>query len=114
MEKMNPITVQIHNVRSGKIVHRYSEMCETTSATGEALHTVLNEKISQLLDTSKPRHEYDSVGTNNTSTNIGIKNSLKIRIIACNDSTYSSGCPCHIIHNVIHKRWLIICMQKQI
>ena len=54
LEKMNPITVRIYNARSGKIVHHFLDMCETTSATTEAVYTALNEKISQLLDTSKP------------------------------------------------------------
>ena len=35
----------------------------------------------------------------NTSANTGMRNSIKSRIIAKNESCYIMGCPCHINHN---------------
>ena len=78
-------------------------MCETTSATAEAIYTVLNEKIFQLEDACEPWHNSTSAGIVITSANIDIRNSLKTSIIAHNDSIYFSGCPCHIIHNDFQK-----------
>ena len=49
-------------------------MCEKTSATAKVIYTALNEKISQLLNTSEPWHNCTSVGVSNTSGNIGIQN----------------------------------------
>ena len=45
LEKMNPITIQIYDVRSGKIVKLFWDMCETTSATTDVIYTALNKKI---------------------------------------------------------------------
>ena len=78
-------------------------MCKTTSVTSKAIYTALNKKISQLLYTFEPWRNSTSVGADNFSTNIGIRNLLKTSIIACNDSIYFSGCPCNIIHNSVQK-----------
>ena len=101
--KMNAITVEIYNVRSGKIVNLFLDMCEKTSVTAEVICTALNEKVSQFLNTSEPWHSYTSAGVSNTSANIGMQKLLKTRIIARNDSIYFSGCPYHIIHNAAQK-----------
>ena len=79
------------------------DMCKTTSVTSKAIYTALNKKISQLLYTFEPWHNSTSVGADNFSTNIGIRNLLKTSIIARNDSIYFSGCPCNIIHNSVQK-----------
>ena len=101
--KMNAITVEIYNVRSGKIVNPFLDMCEKTSVTAEFICTALNEKVSQFLNTSEPWHNYTSAGVSNTSANISMQKLLKTRIIARNDSIYFSGCPYHIIHNAAQK-----------
>ena len=54
MKIMNPIRVRIYDVRSGKIVNCFVDICETTSATAKEVYTALNEKIFQLSKTSKP------------------------------------------------------------
>ena len=66
----------------------FLEMCKTTSAAAEAAYTALNEKISQLLDSSEFLHNCTSIGVDNTSANISIRNSLKTKIIPLNDSRY--------------------------
>ena len=63
-------------------------MCKTTSAEAEAAYTALNEKISQLLDSSEFLHNCTSIGVDNTSANISIRNSLKTKFIPLNDSRY--------------------------
>ena len=39
----------------------------------------------------------------NTSVNVGIKNSIKSRALAKNPAIYFMGCPCHIVHNICMK-----------
>lgn len=39
----------------------------------------------------------------NTSVNIGIRNSIKSRVLVRNKSVFFNGCPCHIIHNAGQK-----------
>lgn len=46
--------VRNYKVRPRKIVNRFLDMSETTSATAEAIYITLNEKISHLLDTVDP------------------------------------------------------------
>ena len=68
--------MRIYNVRSGKIVNRFMDICETSNSAAEAVYSVLNElneKISQLLDTSKTFHNCTSVCVDNTSANIDIR-----------------------------------------
>ena len=39
----------------------------------------------------------------NTSANLGIRNSIKSTVILKNNDCYFMGCLCHIIHNTAHK-----------
>jgi len=76
----------------GEIVTQYLDMCLLSNST--------SEDWSWSLCTS--------VGIDNTSVNIGIRNLLKSRIKQQNPSVYFCGCPCHIIHNTA-KRQVKLC-----
>lgn len=71
----------------------------STSSCAEGIYGVLESKLAQLLQCDDPWKLCTSVGVDNTSVNIGIKNSLKTRILQCNSPIFFNGCPCHIIHN---------------
>ena len=43
------------------------------------------------------------VGLDNTSVNMGCRNSIKTRIVKENPAVYVMGCPCHIVHNMVGK-----------
>ena len=43
------------------------------------------------------------VSVDNTSVNLGKKNSIMTRAVQQNPCTYFMGCPCHIVHNVSMK-----------
>ena len=43
------------------------------------------------------------VGVDNTSVNLGKRNSIMTRVLQKNSSIYFMGCPCHIIHNMAGK-----------
>ena len=103
LEKMNPITVRIYDVNSSKVVTRFLDMCASASSTAEALFTALDDKLAELLESDTPWANCISVGVDNTSVNIGRRNSIKTRVLQRNPNVFFNGCPCHIIHNTAHK-----------
>ena len=103
LEKMNPMMVRIFDINVGRVVNRFLNMCTTSGATAEIIYNAMGTKLSKLLNSDEPWLHCTSVDVDNTSTNIGIRNSLKTRIIARNEAIYFSGCPCHIIHNSAQK-----------
>ena len=75
-------------------------MCTSASATATAIYGALDAKLAELLQCQNPWQNCTSVGVDNTSVNIGVRDSLKTRIL---QYTYFNGCPCHIIHNAAKK-----------
>lgn len=100
---MNPITVQIYDVKTSEIRTKFLDMCTSTCSTAEALFNAMDHKLATLLDEPNPWLRCTSCGLDNTSTNIGCHNSLSTRIKAKNPSVYISKCPCHFIHNAAQK-----------
>ena len=43
------------------------------------------------------------LGVDNTSVNMGCRNSIKTRVLGKNTAIYIMGCPCHIVHNTAVK-----------
>ncbi|CAB4036850.1 PREDICTED: uncharacterized protein LOC107326933 [Paramuricea clavata] len=103
LEKMNPLTVRIFYINANRIVTRFLDMCTSSSATAEGIFTVIDEKLTKFLECAQPWNLCTSVGVDNTSVNIGIRNSLKTRVLTRNPAIYFNGCPCHIIHNAAQK-----------
>ena len=77
LEKMNPIMVRICDVKSNMVVNRFLDMCATTSATTEGIYSVMNGKLGSLLNSPNPWMLCTSVGVDNTSVNIGVRDPLK-------------------------------------
>ena len=100
---MNPATVSIYDYKQNRVVTRFLDMCLATSGTAEALYCVLDGRLAELLRCPDPWSMCTSVGIDNTSVNIGVRNSLKTRVIRRNPAIYFNGCPCHIIHNAARK-----------
>ena len=84
-------------------------MCITSSSTSNSIFQAINSRLSELLGSSNPWNMCTSVGVDNTSVNIGVRNSLKVRVLEQNSSIYFSGCPCHIIHNAARKASGVFC-----
>ena len=101
LEKMNPITVRIFDVNS--VNTYFLDMCPTASSTAEGIFTGMNGRLVKLLGMENPWMNCTAVGVDNTSVNIGVRNSLKVRVQACNPSIYFNGCPCHVFHNAAQK-----------
>lgn len=78
-------------------------MCTSKSATAEGIYSIMNARLSTLLQCDNPWQMCTSVGVDNTSVNIGVRDSLKTRVLRCNPAIYFNGCPCHILHNAAQK-----------
>ena len=103
LEKMNPITVRIFDVTSNMVVTRFLDMCTTTGGTAEAIYNTMNVRLRSLLNCPNLWMLCTSVGVDNTSVNIGVRDSIKTRVLLQNPAIYFNGCPCHIIHNAAQK-----------
>jgi len=103
LQKMNPVTVRIHDHVKGQIVTQFLDMCLSSSSTAADLYKVIDGRLTELLESDNPWSFCTSVGIDNTAVNIGARNSLKSRITQRNPSIYFCGCPCHIIHNTAQK-----------
>ena len=103
LEKMNPATVRIYDLKENCVSTRFLDMCVSSSSTAHSLYNSLNGKLEELLQHPNPWDLCTSVGVDNTSVNIGIRDSIKTRVLERNSSVFFNGCPCHIIHNAARK-----------
>ena len=103
LEKMNPMAIRIYDVNRGRVVTQFLDMCTSRGATAEAIYGIMDGTLSKLLESTNPWGMCTSVGVDNTSVNIGTRNSLKTRIVGRNSAIYFNGCPCHVVHNAAQK-----------
>lgn len=103
LEKMNPISVRVYDVERSKVVTKFLHMCPSTDGRAETLFSNIDCKLSELLNLSNPWVMCTALGVDNTSVNIGVRNSIKSRLLQRNKAIYVNGCPCHIIHNAAQK-----------
>ncbi|XP_061577748.1 zinc finger BED domain-containing protein 5-like [Cololabis saira] len=105
-EKMNPLTVRVFDSDSGKVVHRFLDMC-TTSGRSCGTAEVIFQKMNEVLQKHAiPWGNCVSLSIDNAPVNTGARNSIASRILNENANTYIHGCPCHIIHNTAKKAGL--------
>ena len=70
------------------------------SATAESIFT----KMDDVLQSNQiPWTNCVGAGVDNTSVNLGKRNSIMTRVLQQNPATYFMGCPCHIVHNTALK-----------
>uniref|UniRef100_H2ZY73 DUF4371 domain-containing protein n=1 Tax=Latimeria chalumnae TaxID=7897 RepID=H2ZY73_LATCH len=101
LEKMNPLTVRMFDIDTQRVESRLLDMCATTgkdSVTAAASF----DKIDQALDMYFiPWANYMGFGVDNTSVNLGNRNSIMTRVKEKNAACYF--CPCHLIYNMVCK-----------
>ena len=93
------VCVYIFDVkRSKQLELKLYSMCSTSGedcSNAEALFTTINDVFkSDDLDWDS----IVSVGLDNTTTNMGSRNSLRTRILAENPQTFIAGCNFHLSH----------------
>lgn len=100
VEKMNPLTVRIINAESGMVHTQFLDMCLSSQSTAEGIFSKMQDALQ--------KHEISwincvGIALDNTSVNMGCRNSIKTRMQAVNGAVYVMGCPCHIVHNIAGK-----------
>ena len=100
VEKMNPLTVRIFNTDSGMVHTQFLDMCMSSQSTAAG--------IFQKMQDAFQKHALSwmncvGLAVDNTSVNVGCRNSIKTRLQQVNPSVYTMGCPCHIVHNICVK-----------
>lgn len=100
IEKMNPLTVRLFDIQRGMVCTQFLDMCMSSSSTAEGIFTRMNEAFAthQVL-----WENCVGISLDNTSVNMGCRNSVKVRVLQKNPAIYINGCPCHIVHNTAEK-----------
>lgn len=78
VEKMNPLTIRIFDVTQGVVSTQFLDMCTLSSSTAEGIFTTLQNVLT--------KHDISWAkcignGLDNTSVNLGCRNSIKTRIL---------------------------------
>jgi hypothetical protein len=103
LEKMNPLTVKVYDVNRQRVEHKFLDMC-TTSGKGCGTALGIFGKMDEVLTThSIPWDNCVALSVDNTSVNLGVRNSLKVHTCKKHSGIYVFGCPCHILHNCASK-----------
>lgn len=100
VEKMNPLTVKIFDLSRGVASTQFLDMCMSSVSTAEGIFSKVNNVLAKH---SIPWEKCVGIGLDNTSVNLGCRNSIKTRVLQENPSVYVMGCPCHIVHNTASK-----------
>ena len=69
------------------------QIIEKSGSCWHAVGTFSDEKV----------HNCVGVSVDNTSVNLGKRNSILTRVLVKNPTIYFMGCPCHIVHNTCMK-----------
>ena len=100
IEKMNPLTVRVFDKTRHVVTTQFLDMCLSSSSTAEGIFGKIDDVLSKHgISWSK----CVGIGLDNTSVNMGCRNSIKTRIVQKNPAVYVMGCPCHIVHNAAGK-----------
>ena len=103
IEKMNPLTVRLYDVKRNCVVTRFLDMCCTSGKTCETASTIFSKIDSKMTEFDIPWSNCVGFSVDNTSVNLGAHNSILSRVLHKNTACYFMGCPCHIIHNTANK-----------
>ena len=100
VEKMNPLTVQIISADNGKVHTQFLDMCMSSQSTAESIFSNMQDTLQKH---GIPWINCVGIAVDNTSVNMGCRNSIKTRMKEVNPAVYVMGCPCHIVHNIAGK-----------
>ena len=100
VEEMNPLTVRVIDAQIGIVHTQFLDMFMSSLSTAEGIFSKMQDALS--------KHEITwrncvRIAVDNTSWNIGCRNSIKTQIQEANPAIYIMGCPCHIVHNTAGK-----------
>ena len=96
---MNPLTVRLFNTDHGIVTTQFLDMCLSSSSTAEGIFL----KIEALSKYGIPWINCVGISLDNTSVDMGCRNSIITRIQSNNPAVSIIGCACHIVHNIASK-----------
>ena len=99
IKKMNVLRAYIFDVNNSKRIESKFYDMYTTSGEHCSKSVTLFNKINETL--AKDGVDWCNViscGLDNTSSDMGCKNSLKSRVLERNSSCFVAGCNCHLVH----------------
>ena len=85
VEKMNPLTVHIFDDNRGLIGTQFLDMCMSSSSTAEGIFGRMHDVFSKHCIAWS---NCVGIGLDNTSVNMGHRNSIKTRVLQQNPSVY--------------------------
>ena len=100
--KITPLRVRLYDSSKSRVDTRFLDMCCTSGQNSVTAATIF-QKIDVMIKLQLPWKNCVGFSLDNTSANLGIRNSIKSRVILKKNNCYFMGCPCHIIHNTAHK-----------
>ena len=100
--KITPLRVRLYDSSKSRVDTRFLDMCCTSGQNSVTAATIF-QKIDVMIKLQLPWKNCVGFSLDNTSANLGIRNSIKSRVILKNNNCYFMGCLCHIIYNTAHK-----------
>ena len=97
-EKMHPLTVR--SFGEDKVTTPFLDICTSSSSTAEDIFATIEDAFAKCGISFQ---NCVGIGLDNTSVNMGCRNSIRSRIMQKNSAVYVTGCPCHIVHNIAVK-----------
>ena len=102
LEKMNPVTVQIHDVNQ----HKFLDMCLYKSSASTGIFSSIDLVMSKY---EIPWSNCIALEVDNTSVNIGKYKSLNVEVRKRNENVILMFCSCHFAHNTARKSTKAFC-----
>ena len=100
LAKMNLLLVRVFDDEKGKVISQLLDMETCKLSTAEALFGNMDKIVSKA---GVSWENCIAVGVDNTAVNIGSRNSIMTHERKRSSSSFFSGCPCHIVHNITNK-----------
>lgn len=102
VEKMNPLTIRIFDINRGVVSTQFLDMCMSSSSTAEGIYGVMNDVLA--------KHDISwtnciGLGLDNTSVNMGCRNSIKTRILQTKLCCVCDGVPLSYSSQYCRKSW---------
>ena len=98
--KMNPLLVRVFDDEKGKVI---SQLLDTGTCKLSTVEVLFGNMDKMISDAGVSWENCVAVGFDNTAVNIGSRNSIMTCVSKQNSSTFTSGCPCHIVYNIANK-----------
>ena len=85
LEKMNPMTVRLYDINQGIIVTRFLDMCLTKGTESATAASIFKDV---LQENGISQSNCVGVSVDNTSVNLGKRNSIMTRVLQNNPAVY--------------------------